>query len=65
MILIVSVFVSLEGGGIVFSVCVGNEFLVGSTYVAHQSLWRNDSHCVCLCWFRGRGLQYGILRVVG
>ena len=42
-----SVYVSLEGGGIVISVCVGNEFLVVSTHRAHPSLWRNDSHCVC------------------
>ena len=37
---------------IVSSMCVGNEFLVGSTYTVQQNLWRNDSHCVCLCLYR-------------
>ena len=37
---------------IVISMCVDNEFLVGSIYEVHQSLWRNDSHCVCLCLYR-------------
>ena len=52
---------------IVISLCVGNEFLVGSTHRAHPSPWRNDSHCVCLVLFRGRGYplsQYGILRYI-
>ena len=42
---------------IVISMCVDNEFLVGSTYEAHQSLWRNDSHCVCLSLLKGEELS--------